>query len=241
MLTEEVQLFDDLPPQPVEEAPPPSQAKKVMAVLEKPSLMRYAPVALMGLLLANLFVSCSGWLTAGKLIRDRPYIYVHNAEEGTAVKAKAVDHLHREPAIVTKFAKDWLTLAYTWQLKGLKTASVRESGYEFPAPFHAASLALMPGFREGYLPQQLAKYAKDDLNMSRYLSGSQESYIKFHQEPILEEIKPGLWNVSIISTRVHAQGSAVFANEVFNFSLKLQAVPPSKDQLWGIRKPMWVG
>jgi hypothetical protein len=92
--------------------------------------------------------------------KNQPYIYVQKPDS-TTVLAGPVESSYRSDATIAKFTEDWLKLAYSWKTPPQENeAYVRERGVDLPYQLHAASVALVPGYRETYLDSTAKKYQK---------------------------------------------------------------------------------
>jgi hypothetical protein len=220
--------------------PPPTNTDsnvELGRLLSPPSRFRHLPLAVLVLLILNLLATCNNARTAKMAAVHQPYIYVQNPD-GTTVEAKPVDPLERSEAVVAKFAQDWLKLAYTWKAAPEKgKAFVNERGMDFPADFHAASLAIEPGYREAYMDLMVEKYQRE-FPFSNYTSGQQQSYVRTYQQPKVEPVEKGVWDVTLVATRTHATGNSILAHEIFNRVIRVKAVRPSAgdQKLWGDRE-----
>ena len=65
----------------------------------------------------------------------------------------------------------------------------------------------------------------------QYLSGKNQSYVRVFEQPIVEQVEPGVWDVTVIATRTHARGNAIMAQENFNHVLRLKAIDPGNQRL----------
>ena len=201
--------------------------------LARPSPFRYMPIVILVLLLLNLFSSCNSSRRLNLAIQNKPYIYVQTTDRDV-LKAKPVDPLHREEGVIADFALDWLELAFTWRATpGAEKNYVNEGGVNYPVPFHFASLALKPGYREAFMEATTKKYRQDFL-FSKYISGEYQSYLRSFEKPVVESVRtdngdvvPGFWDVKIAAIRTHAAGDETIAHEIFNRVIRLKAIEPS--------------
>ncbi|CAA9554840.1 hypothetical protein AVDCRST_MAG81-111 [uncultured Synechococcales cyanobacterium] len=204
--------------------------------LFQPSRFRYLPLVVLALLVLNLVATCSNSRASRMAAKNQPYIYVQQPD-GTAVEAKPADPLFRTEAVVASFAEDWLKLAFTWKGAPEKGKSfVKERAADFPAQFHAASLAIEPGYREAYMDLVAKKYQRE-FPFTNYITGQTQSYVRTYEEPKVQRVGKGVWDITIVATRTHAAGDSVIAQEIFNYVVRVKAVKPSsRDQkLWGDR------
>ena len=51
------------------------------------------------------------------------------------------------------------------------------------------------------------------------------------EQPIVRQVEPGLWDVTVIATRTHSQGNSVVAQEKFNHEFRLKAIDPGNSRL----------
>jgi hypothetical protein len=204
--------------------------------LHAPSRFKYLPLAIVSLLILILFATCQNSKTSQMGARHQPYIYVQNPD-GTTVKAEPVKPLYRSDAVIANFTVNWLKLAYTWKVPPDKgKAYVSERGTDFPASFHTMSMALEPEYREVYMDSIAQKYQKE-FPFSNYISGQTQSYVRTFQEPKIDRVKEGVWDVTIVATRTHASEDSIFAHEIFNHVIRVRAIKLSteEDELWGDR------
>ena len=200
--------------------------------LFQPSRFRYLPLAVFLLLLLNLLATCSNSRASRIAAKNQPFIYIQTPN-GATIQAQPVDPLYRSDATIAQFAENWLQLAYTWKSIPQKDkAYVEERGTKFPYQFHAASLAIEPGYREAYMDLIAKKYQKE-FALEKYISGEQQSYLRFFEQPQIIPVKKGIWDVKIVATRTHAKGDSIFAHEIFNRVIRLRAIKPSSSQFWG--------
>ncbi|MGH2414780.1 MAG: hypothetical protein ACRDEA_14045 [Microcystaceae cyanobacterium] len=206
--------------------------------LNKPSKFRHLPLIVILLLVLNLLATCRNSTTSQMAAKNQPYIYVQNVD-GTTSQAQPSDPLLRSNSVIAKFTEDWLKLAYTWKAPPEKgEAFVNERGVDFPYQFHAASVAIVPGYREGYMDRVAQKYQRE-FPFANYITGQQQSYVRSFEEPKIELIRKGVWDVTIVATRIHASRNSIFANEIFNHVIRVQAIKPASDddkKLWGDRE-----
>ena len=203
-------------------------APKTNHPLASRSRFEWMPLAIIGTLLINCFLTFQLLGLNKSAVTSRPYIYVQKVD-GTADQAEPVDELHRSNAVLKAYAQDWLKLAYTWRLNNPR-AYVSERGVKYPLPLHTASLALVPGYRETYLTSTNQKY-RQQFSFDSYLSGKHQSYVRVFEQPIVEQVEPGVWDVTVIATRTHARGNSIIAQENFNHVLRLRAIDPGNSRL----------
>lgn len=197
--------------------------------LTQRSRFEWMPLAIIGMLLFNCFLTLR-LVGLNKLaVASRPYIYMQNVD-GTAEKAEPVDELYRSDATIKAYAEDWLKLAYTWRSNDRDSYYVNERQVKYPLPLHTASMAIAPGYRETYLPSTNQKYSQQ-FSFDTYISGKHQSYVRVFEQPIVERVKPGVWDVTVIATRTHARGNAIIAQENFNHVIRLKAIEPGNSRL----------
>lgn len=169
--------------------------------------------------------------------KSQPYIYVANATDGTTVEAKPKDPLYRPESVVASFTEDWLMLAYTWKEPPEKgNAFVSERGIDLPYQLQAASLAIVPGYREAYL-DSTAKQYQTEFPFRNYNTGQQQAYVRIFVPPKVKPVDKGVWDVTIVATRTHATGKSIIAHEIFNHVIRVKAIKSSSGdkKLWGDR------
>ena len=201
-------------------------------LLAKKDKFRYLPLVVISLLLMNLVATCQNSRTAKMSAINQPYIYVQQPD-GTVIKAHSVRSKERTEATIAKFSEDWLKLAFTWKNTRKKTenAFVNERNVNFPQPFHQASLAIEPGYREAYMDMVAKKY-DDKFPFNRYVSGQNQSYVRVYEKPSVKQVSEGVWDVAIVATRVHGNSQSIIAQEIFNHVIRVRAVKPTTEP-WG--------
>lgn len=213
---------------------PPSIDSDPNHPLHAPSRFKYLPLAIVLLLVVNLLATCQNSRTSQMGARHQPYIYVQNPD-GTTIKANPVNPLLRSDPVIASFTANWLKLAYTWKVPPDKgKAYVSERGTDFPFSFHALSMAIEPEYREVYMDSIAQKYQKE-FPFTDYISGQSQSYVRTFEQPKVERVEEGVWDVTIVATRTHASGESIFAHEIFNHVIRVRAIKPSieEDKLWG--------
>ena len=202
--------------------------------LAQPSKFRYLPLVILGLLLLNLFSSCNNSRLLNLAIKHKPYIYIQTPE-GKTIQGQPVEPWQREETVIAHFTETWLKTAFSWQNTPEKGAYVNEQGVDFPNQFHAASIAIKPGYREAFLSITAQKYQKK-FPFSKYISGQYQSYVRVFEQPIIIPVKgeQGVWDVKIVATRTHAAARSILGHEIFNRIIRVRAIKPSDEQyLWG--------
>lgn len=205
------------------------QAPPVTHPLAQRSRFEWMPLAIIGVLLFNCFLTFRLVGLNKSAVASRPYIYMQKVD-GTAEKAEPVDELYRRDATIKAYAEDWLKLAYTWRSNDRDAYYVNERQVKYPLPLHTASMAIAPGYRETYLASINQKYS-EQFDFDTYISGKHQSYVRVFEKPIVEQVKPGVWNVTVIATRTHARGNAIIAQENFNHVIRLKAIDPGNSRL----------
>ncbi len=196
--------------------------------LTQRSRFGWMPIAIIATLLVNCFLTFRLLGLNKSAVTSKPYIYVQKAD-GTVERAEPANKLYRSEAVVKAYAEDWLKLAYTWRSSN-PNAYVSEGQVKYPLPLHTASHAIAPGYRETYLASTNHKYSKQ-FSFDLYLSGKYQSYVRVFEEPVIEQVEPGVWNVTVIATRTHAQGNSIVAQEKFNHVFRLKAIDPGNSRL----------
>ncbi len=211
--------------------PPKEIENNSTQLLAKSDKFRYLPLGVIGLLIMNLIATCSNSRTSQMAAKNQPYIYVQNID-GSVTEAQPTDSLERTEAVISKFATDWLKLAFTWK-NGTNTGNetfVNERGTDFPQPFHQASLALEPGYREAYM-DVIAKKYKEEFPFNLYTSGQNQSYVRIYEKPTVKQVEKGVWDVAVVATRIHGNSESIIAQEIFNHVIRVRAVkPPPRGQ-----------
>lgn len=204
--------------------------------LHQQSKFQYLPLVVLVLLLLNLLATCSNTRTLQTAIKNKPYIYVQNPD-GTTIQGQPVDPLHRSDTVVRKFAEDWLKVAYSWKLPPEKGKPfVTERGVDFPFQFHAASLAIVPGYREVFMDLTAKKYQRE-FPFGNYITGQFQCNVQIFNDAKVQQVEKGVWDVTIVATRTHATGNSILAQEIFNRVVRVRAINDSSYdvKLWGGR------
>ncbi len=209
-----------------------TQENSSVQLLAKRDKFRYLPLVVISLLVMNLVATCQNSQTAKMSAINQPYIYVQQPE-GTVIEANPMGSKERTTATISDFTEDWLKLAFTWKntTKKTKNAFVQERNVNFPQPFHQASLAIEPGYREAYMDMVAKKYDQQ-FPLNRYVSGQNQSYVRVYEKPSVKQVSEGVWDVAIVATRIHGNSKSIFAQEIFNHLIRVRAVKPTKEP-WG--------
>ena len=196
--------------------------------LEAKTRFGWMPIAIIGTLMFNCFLTFQLLGLNKSAVTSRPYIYMQKAN-GTTDKAVPVDELYRSEAVLKAYAQDWLKLAYTWRSKN-PDLYVIERQSKYPLPLHTASQAIIPGYRETYLDSTNLKYS-ERFPLENYISGQHQSYVRVFEQPVVVAVEPGVWDVTVIATRTHAQGNSTIAQEKFNHVFRIRAIDPGNSRL----------
>lgn len=203
--------------------------KKGNPLAEQPRF-EWLPIAIVGMIFLNLFLT---WQTKGdirNLKRQQPYIYVQQ-ENGDIVKAKSENPLFRNDNVVANFVEDWLTVAYSWDIQNPNLFMVAtEEKAKIPLPLYAASFAISPEYRETYLHSTAIKY-KIKFPFEKYIVGSNQSRVRVFEYPIVKKIDEQTWKVIVIAYRTHSADDKIIAEEKFNHVITVRAVKPSNKRL----------
>ena len=197
-------------------------------LLEQKSPYRWFPLLIVGVIVLNLFITLRSSQKIQNLAITKPFIYVQT-ENGEVIAAKAVNELHRNEHVIQTFAQEWLIHGFTWKLNGSNISSVREKEVEYPTPLHDASLAISPEYREGYLLALNDKYS-EQFKFRDYILGQRQSYIRIFDQPVVKEVEPGIWDVTIVAYRTHTEGKSIIAEEQFNHILRVKAIEPGEEE-----------
>ncbi|HEY9824231.1 MAG TPA: hypothetical protein V6D19_02200 [Stenomitos sp.] len=217
-----------------------TQLKQLQAQFQKVSAPRFQPIpiAVVVLLTLNLFVACGANRAANQARESQPFIYVYGPD-GSAQEARPKSDITRPDAVLKSYAERFIQVGFTWNKqvvdKGEEKGFAVE-GITIPTPLYYASFGIQPGFRESYL-KGLAQKSGKDYTLSDYINGSKEVEVKIFGEPKVQKVGEGLWDVTVIATRIHHSNGQVFANEIFNHVLRLQAIKPAVNP-WGERQTL---
>ncbi|MEO1669251.1 MAG: hypothetical protein AAFR77_00480 [Cyanobacteria bacterium J06631_2] len=196
--------------------------------LEEKSRFSWMPLAIVGTLILNCFLTFKLLGLNKSAVTSRPYIYMQKVD-GTTDKAVPMDEMYRSEATIKAYAQDWLKLAYTWRSKN-PDLYVVERQAKFPLSLHTASQAIIPGYRETYLDSTNLKY-KERFPFDNYISGKYQSYVRVFDQPIVMQVESGVWDVTVIATRTHAQGNSTIAQENFNHTFRIKAIDPGNRRM----------
>lgn len=197
-------------------------------LLTQRSRFGWLPLAIVTTLLFNCYLTFKLLGLNKSAVTNRPYIYVQKTDGTVEIAEPALD-LYRSEVVLQSYAEDWLKLAFTWRSSNPNTF-VSEGQVKYPLPLHIASQAILPGYREAYLVAVNQKYSQQ-FSFNNYLTGSHQSYIRVFKKPIVKQVEPGIWDVTVIATRTHSRGKSIIAQEKFNHTLRLKAVYPGNSRL----------
>lgn len=196
--------------------------------LTQRSRFGWMPIFVITTLLFNCYLTFKLLGLNKSAVASRPYIYVQKTD-GTVELAEPVDELYRSEAVLQAYAEDWLKLAYTWSSSN-PNSYVSERQVKYPLPLYMASQAIVPGYREAYLGSVSHKYSQQ-FTFDLYLTGKHQSYVRVFNKPVVEQVEPGVWDVTVIATRTHSQGKSIVAQEKFNHKFRLKAIYPGNSRL----------
>ena len=128
-------------------------------------------------------------------------------------------------------------LTYTWKVSPEKGKPfVTERSVDFPYQFYKASLAIAPGYREAYMNLTAQKYQRE-FPFGNYITGQRQSYVRIYDASKVRLVEKGVWDVTIVATRIHASGDSILAQEIFNRVIRVRAIAPASNErlLWGER------
>ena len=202
-------------------------SKSTVHLLTQKSRFGWIPIVVIAVIVTNLILTFNLQQKVSLLTVNKPYIYVQKVDGQVAV-AKSADPLYRSEAVIQTFVGDWLTLAYTWNIKDPEQF-VDENKINYPLPLYLASIAIVPEYREAYLASTSQKYS-DRFVFENYIVGRDQSYVRIFQKPVVKKLKKGVWDVSIIAFRTHATGDSIFAQEEFNHVIRVRAIEPGNEQ-----------
>ena len=192
--------------------------------LTQKSRFGWMPIVVLAIILSNLILSFNLQRKISLLTINKPYIYVQKVDGEIAV-AEPVDPLYRSETVIQTFTRDWLTLAYTWNIQDPKMF-ISENKVNYPLPLYSASIAIMPEYREAYLASVSHKY-RDRFVFENYIAGKDQSYVRIFQQPVVKKVEEGVWDVTIIAYRTHAKGDSIIAEEKFNHVIRIKAIVPN--------------
>jgi hypothetical protein len=212
--------------------------KELQSQFQKVSTPRFQPIpiAVVVLLILNFFVACGANRAANQARESQPYIYVYGPD-GSAQRARPQSDLARPESVIKSYAERFIQVGFTWNTKVIDKGE--ENGFNvegvmIPTPLYYASFGIQPGFRESYL-KGYAQKSTNTYSLSDYVNGSKEVDVKVFGEPKVQKVADGVWDVTVIATRIHHSNRQVFANEIFNHVLRLQAIKPAVNP-WGERQ-----
>lgn len=205
------------------------KSPEIEKTLTQRSRFGWMPIVISGAILLNLFLTLRLMGSNRQLAAAQPYVYIQMTD-GTVEKARPANNLYRSNETIKNFIRDWLELAYTWEI-GNNKLFVRENGTDYPVPFYAASFAVEPGYREAYIAT-VAKRYRDVFPFRHYISGKNKSFIAIYDEPIIIDLGEGRWRVTVIAHRNHKTSDGM-VHEEFNHIFELKAIAPANMRLVG--------
>jgi hypothetical protein len=151
-------------------------------------------------------------------------------KDGTTARIAEEDGLYREPKSIQTFVSSWVNLTWAWEGKipgtnepdlGIKV----KGNVKVPTTAWMASLMMESEFGKASLVE-LAKLVPNTLYSGKTRSGV---YISHISEP--REIKRGVWEIDVISTRVVLEQGIGESREKFNRTFTVKAVEVPKSPL----------
>lgn len=184
------------------------------------------------LLTLNFFTSCGSFLSAGRSSStgQSGAIFIQTVD-GNHIEAKSVPDNYRNEKNVEKYARRWVTGAWTWTQPDSKENPnhVVMGTAKIPLPLYYYSRGMNPGYSDDWLNLQADIY-QEKFKFDDYIFDGKQSHIRILKS-VIQETQGG-WEVSIVANRIHTNDGVTFATERFNRKLKLIPVlPVSKEQL----------
>lgn len=193
-------------------------------------------LSLLGLFLMGVLLL----FTLGSAGRDR-YAYIQLVD-GQVVAGRGVGETMRTEATLHHFVQNWLLLSHNWPgtlANGQPDIGEVHGGRRVPTPLMAGSWALLPGFREAYLDATIQKYGqRGQFRLENYLRQEGAVVLRILHQSRPQPVKPGVWDVKVVASRLHFRGEEHVANESFNQTLRVMAVTPIRHPLADNASPL---
>ncbi|WP_052056099.1 hypothetical protein [Myxosarcina sp. GI1] len=203
-----------------------SSEKIIESPLTQKSRFGWLPLVVILLLGLNLIKTFSNGKAISNLAQNKSNIYVQKLDGEVAV-ANSVERLARTETVIREYVKEWLILAYTWNLKE-PNLFVSEGRIDYPLPLYWATMAIIPGEREAYLEWVSRRY-EERFTFQNYIVGKEQSYVRVFREPVVEKVAEGVWDVTIIAYRTHARRNEILAQEKFNHLIRVRVIDPETE------------
>ncbi|NJR56389.1 MAG: hypothetical protein HC768_18625 [Acaryochloris sp. CRU_2_0] len=177
-----------------------------------------------------LFFSFGSYANARNAQDASTHIFVQTVG-GKTVEAIAVDEVHREKPIVSRFAQDFMVLGFHWQAD---IPGTTEEGITYPSAFHAYSWKVDESIRKQWLYGQGIKYEDSAYPMKKFLNGTLNAVVKPAREPIVKQIAEDQWEADVKGSRhFFTKEGKGLNSEILHFRLTLQAKRPITSYRWG--------
>jgi hypothetical protein len=116
--------------------------------------------------------------------------------DGTAILVEERSANYREPHLIQEFAKQWVSLMFSWEFKPETDPVVKTTqGDRLPANAWAASLMMEPQFGQAFI-NQLAKLIPPEIFSGRFQG---TAFVRYVSPP--RQMSQTTWQVDIIATR----------------------------------------
>jgi hypothetical protein len=158
--------------------------------------------------------------------KDRTFVQLIN---GQAVEIREEDKLYRHPEVIKNVVRQWAELTFNWD-GFLSGTNQKDTGYKIgsnkrvPLNAYFASYLLQSG-EKGFRTPALQMIA--ELTPSSVFSGNLTAKIIVNHLGEPKQIKPGYWQVDLVSTRVLRSSTGKEKEVYFNkrFFLKATDIP----------------
>jgi hypothetical protein len=177
-----------------------------MSIDYKSSHPKWVPYSILGLLLIELFGSCSILAQIGQKTQVERIAYVQNSVTGKVDQVEAVEPFKVSPSNVVRFSKQWKVATFSWSGKNPDrtpdTGSVI-AGTTVPTPFFKGMQFVQPPFRDEYAIASAKAYEKTAplsgfISSGKYVGRIEESSVKVTQ---VYDKGNGKWQVYLVSRR----------------------------------------
>lgn len=170
--------------------------------------------------------------------------YIQNPWNGEVLPMKNVSYLKREPEVVKKFVREWVTSCHTW-LPSDNDSGVKQFGVgEIPTKLAICMMAVEGKYRGSKIKEIAQKYKEPAIGfpLDKFLSGNANAKLSSVVEPNIDIVNlaeydksKGRWSLDLIySQRIMgmADGDRVIT---YSGKMLLKAVPPSAN-VWPVYK-----
>ena len=168
--------------------------------------------------------------------------YIQNPWTGEVTPMKNANYLKREPEVVKKFVREWVTSCHTWLPSDNDSGVKQFSAGEIPTKLAICMMAVDGKYRGSKIKDIVQKYKEPAIGfpLDKFLSGNANSKLSSIVEPNIDIVNlaeydksKGRWSLDLIySQRIMGMPDG---DRVITYSGKmlLKAVPPSEN-VWPV-------